>query len=409
MRLAICLSGQPRTWRYTYETLFNFFDGHELDVFIHTWDDVEAAEIEAVRAAYSPRALVQSGRPMFLEEKRAMATRFPSSPPLSILDMFHSVAASVNLALDASAPPRPAYDLICRTRFDTIYNGRWRGEPPPKGAIAVQTGEFEPPGGCNDQFALGEPEALRLYAGILDWLPRGMESLKPPCFRPEIALQAYLLNACGLNIQRERFALTLLREHQVGQPFSVIRDDPLHHARKRQDWEAFAKAHLAPEITEKLDFHHYGRLPLITDNWVQAKPPEVRQAVLTGDWASRIMAIDGILHGETGGAMDPDRYRLVRLVNAALVNRMARDEPMCAESFIVQAVSANLQDMKRALAWALEDQSRLDAINPILDRLPTLGAAYRFANPFQQEGMLGWRALEDSEMAAPPPETAMAG
>jgi hypothetical protein len=394
MRLAICLSGQPRTWRYTYDSLFKFFEGHELDVFIHTWDDVEPAEVEAVKAAYAPRAIAQSARPMFLAEKQAMAARFPESPPLSILDMFHSMAASVNLALDASTAPRPAYDLICRTRFDTIYDGHWRGEAPPTGAVAVQTGEYEPEGGCNDQFALGHPVVMRLYAGISAWLPVGMASLAPPCFRPEIALQAYLLNACGLIIHRERFALTLLREYQIGQPFSAIRDDPLHHARKREDWEAFAKTHMAPEITAKLDFRHYGRLPLMLDKWLHTKPPEVRRAVLTGDWTDRIVAIDGLLRGETGGSMDADRHRMVRLIDATLINRMSRDEPMSLESFVVHAVSANLQDMKRALAWALEDQSRLTALDPILDRLPTLGAAYRFTQPFQQHATVGWRALD---------------
>jgi hypothetical protein len=407
MRLAICLSGQPRTWRHTYKTLFNFFDGHALDVFIHTWDDIEASELEAIRSAYSPRTIVQGARPLFLDEKRAMATRFPESPPFSILDMFHAMAASIGLALNASAPPQPAYDLICRTRFDTIYDGRWRGEPPPKGAIAVQTGEFEPPGGCNDQFALGEPDAMRLYAGVSAWLPEGIPSLTPPCFRPEIALQAYLLNACGLTIHRERFALTLLRDYQVGQPFSALQDDPLHHARKREDWEAFAKSHMAPEISGKLDFRHYGRLPLMMDKWLHAKPPEVRQAVLTGDWANRIVAIDALLQGETGAAMDPDRYRLVRLVDAALINRMSRDEPMSLESFIVHAVSANLQDMKRALAWALEDESRLDALSAMLNRLPALGAAYRFAQPFQQSPTVGWRAL-DNPVASEAPAS-MAG
>ncbi len=186
-----------------------------------------------------------------------------------------------------------------------------------------------------------------------------------------------------------------MRDYQIGQPFSAVRDDPLHHARKREDWEAFAKTHMAPEISGKLDFRHYGRLPLMMDKWLHAQPPEVRRAVLTGDWTDRIVAIDALLQSETGGAMDADRHRLVRLVDAALINRMSRDEPMILESFIVHAVSANLQDMKRALAWALEDERRLEALPPVLDRLPTLGAAYRFAQPFQQQPTIGWRALDD--------------
>ncbi len=391
MRIAICLSGQPRTWRSTCDSLFDFFAGHDLDVFIHTWDEIDEVERQAVTSAYAPRRILIGPRPLFLEEKRAMAALFPVSPPLTIFDMFFSVATSLNLALEANGP---AYDLICRTRFDTIYHGRWRGEPPAKGAIAVQTGDNELEGGCNDQFALGAPEAMRLYAGVSAWLPLGMASLAPPSFRPEIALQTYLETVCELALHRERFALTLLREDQVGRPFSDLKDDTFHHVRKRDDWEAFAKAHMGPEITDRLNFGHEGRLPLMLDRWLHTKPLELRRAVLTGDWRDRILAIDSLLHGETGGVMDGDRYRMVRLIDATLINRMARDEPMGLESFIVHALSANLQDMKSALAWALEDRSRLTAIDPILDRLSTLGPAYRYAQPFQQEATIGWRALD---------------
>ena len=400
MRLAICLSGQPRTWRYTFESLFKFFDGHELDIFIHTWDEAEASELEAVTAAYSPRRVAVGPRPLFLEEKRAMAARFPVSPPLSVVDMFYSMTASVNLALEASASQSGAYDLICRTRFDTIYDGRWRGEAPPKGAIALQTGQYEPEGGCNDQFALGEPEVMRLYAAISAWLPQGMQSLPPPSFRPEIALQVYLLNVCGLTLHRERFALTLLREYQAGLPFTALTDDTFHHVRKREDWEAFAKAHMAPKIAASLDFRHYGRLPMMLDLWLLAKPPEAQRAVLTEDWAKRIVAIDAVLRSETGDAvMDANRYMMVRLVDAALISRMAKDESMGLESFIVHALSANLADMKRALDWALEDESRLAPLGAVLNRLPTLRAAYYFAQPFQQPTTGGWRAPDARRVA----------
>jgi hypothetical protein len=331
---------------------------------------------------------------LFLPEKEAMASRFTAAPTLSVVDMFHSMAASVTLALDAGARSAAAYDLICRTRFDTIYDGKWTGQAPPKGAIAVRTGEYEPQGGCNDQFALGAPDVMRLYAGVAAWLPDGMESLPPPVFRPEIALQNYLQNVCGLTLQREHFRLTLLRDNQIGRPFSELTDDTAYHIRKSEAWEAFAKAHLKPEITERLDFRHYGRVPVLLDKWLHAKSPELRRAVLTGDWAQRIKAIDDLLHGETGGVMDADRYRMIRMIDAALIDRMARDEPMGLESFILHAVSANLQYMKRALEWALEDRRRLDALDPVLDQLPTLGAAYRFAQPFQQESTVGWRSLD---------------
>jgi hypothetical protein len=53
-------------------------------------------------------------------------------------------------------------------------------------------------------------------------------------------------------------------------------------------------------------------------------------------------------------------------------------------------VSANLENMQRALAWALEDESRLNALDATLNRLPTIGAAYRFTQPFKEPATVGW-------------------
>jgi hypothetical protein len=64
---------------------------------------------------------------------------------------------------------------------------------------------------------------------------------------------------------------------------------------------------------------------------------------------------------------------------------------MNLESFIVHAVSGNLLDMNRALAWALEDESRLTPLHHTLDRVPALGAAFRFAQPFEQQPLADWR------------------
>jgi hypothetical protein len=39
MKIAICLSGQPRTMQYAAKSILNFFSGeHEYDFFCHTWD-----------------------------------------------------------------------------------------------------------------------------------------------------------------------------------------------------------------------------------------------------------------------------------------------------------------------------------------------------------------------------------
>jgi hypothetical protein len=391
MHIAVCLSGQPRTWRHTYESLFEFFRPHRVDLFFHTWDETDPSELDALTATYRPRAFEVGPRPLFIEAKRRLAERFPVSPPFPVFDMFHSAAASLRLALQAQ-PDRPAYDLICRTRFDIVHDGQWRGPPPPADGVLVPAGLSEVDGGCNDQFAIGDPAAMQVYAGVTDWLPEGLASLPGPAFRPEVALRRYLAEVRGLTVLREDLSLNLLREGQIGTPFHHLRDEPMFHARKREDWEAFAKTHELRGAAGELDFSHYGRAPLTLDRWLDARPTDQRRAVLSQAWPSRLVAIDALIRTEIGAeALDAERHSLVRLLCAALIHRMARDEPMDAEGFVVHALSANALDMRRAQQWIQETPDRTAQVIQALSRVPTLDAAFRFAPPFDQPAVMGWR------------------
>jgi len=391
MRVALCLSGQPRTWRHTWRTAFDFFAGHELDVFVHTWDETEPAELEDLLATYAPRAFRVEPRPLFLAEKRRMAELFPVSPPFTIFDMFHSMAVSVELALEAGDSGQP-YDVICRSRFDLIHDGRWSGERPPENSLAVPiTGDLEGTA-CNDQLAIGDPAAMRLYAGLSAWLTDGINDFRGTFFRPEVALKHYLTAIRGLTIDRQPLAAILLRPDQAGRPFAELRDEPMFHARKREEWEAFAKAHALRGADRELDFEHFGRTPLALDRWVIGLPVERREAVLTLAWPERVVAIDRLLGDELEqAALDIDRYGMVRLICAALVHRMARDEPISAPSFIVHALSANGLDMRRAQQWLHEDGGRVEQVAQALAGLPHLTAALRFAPPLDQPASMGWR------------------
>lgn len=390
-RIALCLSGQPRTWRHTHDSMFRYFSTHDLDVFFHTWDEIEQSELDDILRTYAPASYVVESRPSFISEKQKLAELFPVSPPFTIFDMAHSTTASLVLALEAHDERAP-YDLICRSRFDIIYDGLWSDAPPPKGSIAIQSAQHELEVGFNDQFAIGDVEAMRDYAGFAAWLPDGMRDLQGPAFRPEVALQHYLQAVCPRPVERERLSFALLREEQVGRRFTDLRDDPMFHARKREDWEAFATAHLASEVTGRLNFEHFGRTPLMLDRWLEALPADQRSSVLSLDWPLRMLAIDRLIAAEVGPPpMAQADYGLVRLICAALVHRMRRDEPMTVEGFIVHALSANFLDMRRAQQWIQEDMKRSVQVAETLRNAPTLGAALRFAPPFEQPPAMGWR------------------
>ena len=351
MRIALCLSGQPRTWRSTRESLMAFFAGHDLDVFLHTWREGDPAELEALVAAYAPRASRIEERPLFVEDKRRLAERFPVRPPLTTFDMFHSMAASLTLAMASGEP----YDLLVRVRFDALFDGAWSGEAPAEGELVIPE-SYPEPTSCNDQFAIGRPAEMQSYGAISTWFPTVLPQLRGEWLRPEALLRSYLEQVCGLRLKLSPIAMRLRREGLRDRPFAAMQEDPLFHAAKHEAWEAFALAHF-PDIAPAVDFEHPSRTALALDRalevWAQARGCGEAQALFEAPWPSRIIAIDAFLADQAGGVSDlqESSYDGLRLICAALLQRMDRDEPLGPSSAVVHMLSDNIRDMRRVDDW----------------------------------------------------------
>jgi hypothetical protein len=393
MRLALCLSGQPRTWRRTRESLAAFFADHEVDVFFHTWREGDPAELEALIEAYRPRAHLIEARPLFLAEKRLLAERFPTRPPLTIFDMFHSVAESLALA----AAGERDYDLVVRARFDAMFDQAWSGELPNDGELIVPD-LYPDPAGCTDQFAIGRPAEMQAYGATGSWLAGALPRLNAgEWLRPELVTRHYLEQVCGLTVLTRPVAMRLCREEQAGLPYAALADDPLFHAAKHEDWERFALEQF-PEVAERTDFNHAARTALELDRalsaWLEGRAAKDGFQLLKSPWARRIQAIDGFIAEQAGGleTVDESSYRGVRLICAMLLQRMDREEPMGLESFAVHALSANIADMRRAAQWAAGSPGRLDDLGRALRGLGPITRALSYANPLEQTSIGAWRA-----------------
>jgi len=392
LRIALCLSGQPRTWRATRASLEAFFAGHEVEVFLHSWREGDPAELEALVDAYRPRAFRIEPRPVFAAEKQLLAERFPTRPPLTIFDMFHSVAESLALA---AGPGCGRYDLVVRARFDAMFDGAWSGEAPAEGELILPDA-YPDPAGVNDQFAVGRPAEMQAYGAIAAWLPGALQHLSGDWFRPEVAVRAYLEQVCGLALSLRPVSMRLCREAQAHLPFAALADDPLFHAEKHEAWEAFAAAQF-PEVAARTDFDHAARTPLALDralgDWLAQRPAEDGFQLLEAPWPRRLRAVDAFITEQAGelAELDDDSYRGVRLICAMLLQRMDRAEPMTLESFVVHLLSANIADMRRAAEWGDRQGSKLDALAATVDRLGPLGRALRYAQPLAQTGVGAWR------------------
>jgi hypothetical protein len=134
-RIAVCLTGQLRTWEMCVESIRRFFELQqiehvaephtvEIDYFIHTWDTnlwrrgmghnreqqkIDPKEFARVRKAYSPKGMVVD----------PLGSEYVPARPWD--GLFYSVMRAVNLKRRYELENGFEYDLVIKTRFDTVF------------------------------------------------------------------------------------------------------------------------------------------------------------------------------------------------------------------------------------------------------------------------------------------------
>lgn len=139
MKVAICMSGQLRTYRQCYNNLIkNILKPLNADVFIQVWDKVgnshkeELENIEIVnekelKKLYNPKTLVIENQPQEASEHlfgKKVPRRLIEIEPLhykSALSMYYQMKSCNDLALDYAKLNNFKYDVILRIRPDTMF------------------------------------------------------------------------------------------------------------------------------------------------------------------------------------------------------------------------------------------------------------------------------------------------
>lgn len=133
MKIAVCLSGQPRTIAYTAENIKHYFSEYEVDYFCHAWNyntykrkKENAAEneqpvywendtledydqIHSDISRLNPRHLV-------ISDKRTLSKILPWS------SLFYSCMMANHYKKMYEYQNNFRYDLVFRARFDTVFN-----------------------------------------------------------------------------------------------------------------------------------------------------------------------------------------------------------------------------------------------------------------------------------------------
>jgi hypothetical protein len=129
MRIAVCISGQPRTWKVSYKSILNFFQlGEEVkvDYFIHAWDTNSYRDMNTPRwecADYKidnndeEYNINKAFNPVYMIYEKYEPEQYKTN----WASMFYSFMRSVFLKMKYELENDFEYDIVVKTRFDINF------------------------------------------------------------------------------------------------------------------------------------------------------------------------------------------------------------------------------------------------------------------------------------------------
>jgi hypothetical protein len=175
MKIAICISGQPRNFKQSYKSLKTYFlDKYDCDIYFHTWKvpnfestnfgfgnhqyNLNEGDFLNLINLYQPQQFLLENPIIF--DASGYQCPIWRQPLNNTLSMFYSIYKSFQLI-------EGDYDYILRTRFDIDYS-KFNLELPKEGIILPEwnTDTRVKSRGYYDVFALGKQEDMIVYSQV---------------------------------------------------------------------------------------------------------------------------------------------------------------------------------------------------------------------------------------------------
>lgn len=239
MKIALCLSGQPRSLEAGAEYIKrNIIEGNDVSIFAHVWGTEK--DRSAIYRAYTTRGkyLFVNNDVVFPPSNDLMNQKYSKignekHPPCNTLSMFHSIFAADYFRGNVERMGNDNFDFVVRCRYDYAVNVKIPFDQLKKGTLYTP---FEPHlhqrGMVTDQFAIASPEIMTRYASTWlfvdevvnsDYFPQGGSG--------EDLLTQTLIHMHGISPQNAYHHRYIEMNHPFppgkynGTPHSLIRDD----------------------------------------------------------------------------------------------------------------------------------------------------------------------------------------
>jgi len=130
-RLAICFSGQPRTWRQCYQTWTKYLNIHQVDIFCHLWnfntkpnsvsseqivEPLDQQEIDELVDILRPKRIKIESYKNLQPMKQQQALTYPP-----FLSQFYGILQAARLKKQHEIENDWQYDVVARVRYDAYF------------------------------------------------------------------------------------------------------------------------------------------------------------------------------------------------------------------------------------------------------------------------------------------------
>lgn len=183
MRLAICLSGQPRNFNVIFDSLSqHYFPKCECDVFIHTWNDEKYVSQFSDKVVentddlhgkyiklFKPKKIMIENQITF--DDKGITDRIWGCKLNSVMSMFYSLQLANKLKQKYERENNFTYDLVMRTRTDLTVSRPIIPEeilPNHIGVFNWTQDNVYNQLGYSDVFALGPSNLMDVYSNAFD-------------------------------------------------------------------------------------------------------------------------------------------------------------------------------------------------------------------------------------------------
>jgi hypothetical protein len=183
MKIALCLSGQPRLLERGYNQLYiPLKTKYNVDVFVHTWFDRDRVNIpyqgrrgsypcdentlQTIMKLYSPIIMHHEPQKIFDTPTDAI---YESCIPNSVYSLFYSMMICNNLKSFYEKTNNFEYDIVIRSRFDIVFANAFSMNLEKLNLEKINLYEARHPilkNIPNDQFAIGNSKNMNQYSNV---------------------------------------------------------------------------------------------------------------------------------------------------------------------------------------------------------------------------------------------------